>query len=57
MGEQKLLFDTIPDVLGSRVLSRLPETRRSELIRILAEVLRRGLRSPSEHGKEGDDER
>ena len=53
MGEQGLLFDVTPDPFGARILSRLPEGRRAELIRLLAEMGRRGLR-PAKERKEGE---
>jgi hypothetical protein len=56
MDEQKLLFDVTPPVLGTRVLSRLPPEQRNELIRILAETARRGLRPAKDRTKEANDE-
>ena len=53
MGEQGLLFDVTPDPFGARILSQLPEERRAELIRLLAEMGRRGL-CPAKERKEGD---
>jgi len=57
MDEQKLLFDVTPTVLGTRILSRLPPEQRNELIRILAETARRGLRPAKDRTKEANDER
>ena len=57
MDEQKLLFDVTPTVLGTRILSGLPQERRAELIRILAEMARRGLRPAADRTKEANDER
>ena len=56
MGEQSLLFDVTPDPFGARILSRLPEERREELIRVLAEMGRRGLCPAKERTKEDRDE-
>ncbi len=56
MGEQGLLFDVTPNPFGARILSRLPEERRAELIRVLAEMARRGLYPPEKRGKEESDE-
>ena len=53
MGEQGLLFDVTPDPFGARILSQLPEERRAELIRLLAEMGRRGL-CPAKERKEGN---
>ncbi len=55
MGEQRLLFDVTPSSFGARILSRLPEERRAELIRVLAETARRGLRPPKRREKEDRD--
>jgi hypothetical protein len=52
MDEQGLLFDVTPNPFGARVLSRLPKERRAELIRVLAEMGRRGLCPAKERGKE-----
>jgi len=57
MGEQGLLFDVTPNSFGARILSRLPEERRAELIRVLAETARRGLCPAKEREKEKTDER
>ncbi len=56
MGEQKLLFDVTPDPFGARILSQLPKERRAELIRVLAEMGRRGLCPAKERKKEDRDE-
>ncbi len=53
MSEQGLLFDVTPNPFVARILSRLPEERRVELIRVLAEMGRRGL-CPAKDRKEED---
>ena len=56
MDEQGLLFDVTPNPFGARILSRLPEERRAELIQVLAEMGRRGICPAKERKKEDRDE-